>query len=61
MQKVFVSIPFEPKFDPVFDRIRSAAAQSDLRAIRVDRTSSLADDIADYIRRSIRESRAILG
>ena len=42
MNDVFVSFPFEPRFDSVFDEIKRVAADRKLNAVRIDETSALA-------------------
>ena len=60
MRDVFVSFPFEPRFDPVFEKISDAAAERHLQAVRIDRASYAAESIAESIQQSIRESRVVI-
>lgn len=53
--KVFVSIPFDPLFDTIFQAIEHAANETKLKAYRVDQ-EHFAKSIPDSIEREIRES-----
>lgn len=57
---VFVSFPFEPRFDVVFDAIKDVIAKRSLNAIRIDQTSPIARSISAEIQQRIRGARLIV-
>jgi hypothetical protein len=59
MHDVFVSSPFEPRFDPVFKTIQDAATERYLQAFRIDQ-GFIGEPIADSIRQKVRESRVLI-
>jgi hypothetical protein len=60
MSDVFVSFPFEKRFDIVFETVRRAATQRKLVAIRIDQSSAISQPISESIHRRIRESRLFI-
>ncbi len=61
MNDVFVSFPFEPPFDAVFEAVEEVVAGRNLNAIRIDQTSPFAESISSAIRQRIRGARLIIG
>ena len=57
---VFVSFPFEARFDTVFETIQGVAAQRSLQALRIDRSSFAAEPVAEAIRQRVSESRVFI-
>jgi hypothetical protein len=57
---VFVSIPFDGRFDGVFQTVSELASQQQLDAVRMDEASGLARLIPDEIRRLIRDARLVV-
>lgn len=60
MQSLFVSCPFQGNYAELIDHIEHAASRFSMRALSVDRSSSLAGSIPDEIRQHVRESRLVL-
>ncbi len=60
MNDVFVSFPFEERFDAVFQAIRDVVSKHGLNPIRIDQASHVAEPIASEIQRRIRESRLVI-
>lgn len=60
MNTVFVSIPFDGRFDRVFDAISTLASKRHLQAERIDQTSKLAKPVIDEVLRAIREARLVI-
>jgi len=56
---IFVSLPFRPGFEVVFQTINNVANRQRLRAYRVDQ-DHMAEPIAQAIEKKIRESRIII-
>lgn len=56
---VFVSIPFAPEFNEVFQAISQVASERGLKAYRID-AEHLAVQIAEDIERKIRDSRFVI-
>jgi hypothetical protein len=57
---IFISMPFEERFDAVFDTIRTAAEDRQLNAFRIDKASRIVDSVSGAVHRMIRESRLVL-
>lgn len=57
---IFVSFPFDGQFDVVFEAVREVAARRDLNAVRIDKSSLLAQPVSDTILRRIREARLVI-
>ena len=57
---VFVSFPFETRFDGVFDAIKDVVNKRNLNAVRIDQTSPIAQPIAAAIHQRIRGARLII-
>ena len=60
MNDIFISIPFEDCFEPVFDTIRAAAERRSLNALRIDRDSLLAKSVSVAMHRKIRDAHFVL-
>lgn len=60
MNDVFVSFPFEPRFEAMFDAVKEVAAKRNLNAIRIDQTSPIAQSISAAILQRIRGARLII-
>jgi hypothetical protein len=60
MNTVFVSFPFDGKFDRVFDLVRALSSQRSLNAVRIDQASMLATPIANSVQLRIREARLVV-
>lgn len=60
MNDIFISIPFEERFDAVFDTIKTAAEHRSLNALRIDRTSLLVGPVSVAVHRKIRDARLVL-
>lgn len=60
MPDIFVSFPFEERFDPIFRVIQELASKRCLHALRMDQHSLIATPVAEEISRLIRESRFVI-
>ena len=60
MNTVFVSIPYNGRFDDVYDLVYRLASQRQLQAVRVDRLEKTMEPVATLIQRCIREARLVV-
>lgn len=60
MSDVFLSAPFDGRFDGVLTLIQELAGRRQLRAVRVDEASMIAQPVAEDIRRLLRGSRLVV-
>ena len=60
LNTIFVSIPFDGRFDGVFDAISALASKRGLKAERIDYSSMLARPVMEQILRAIREARLVI-
>lgn len=60
MSDIFLSAPFDGRCDAVLSLIQELASQRELRAVRADESSMMAEPIADEIRRLLRGSRVVI-
>lgn len=60
MSDVFLSAPFDGRFDAVLTLVQELAGRRQLRATRVDEASMIAQPVAEEIRRLLRGSRVVV-
>lgn len=60
MNTVFVSIPYNGRFDGLYDLVSHLASRQQLQAIRVDQLQKTTEPVATLIHRLIREARLVV-
>ncbi len=60
MNDVFVSFPFQDRFDAIFAAIKQVVVSRSLKAVRIDQTSTIAQPIPTAIQQRIRGARLVI-